>query len=160
MTPLDVLLDIWADTITLPYVETVNWRTDTSTLADRWGAAIYQCQERADVTLGSNPWVEEKGFFLIGLFTRVGTGPADLDPAIAEVRQGLHGAARNGLRILQVDGPHDVDPEGMGEWWQVVLTAQFIFQTRRNAVGPLGNGWQGVGAGFVVPVPPPGGWTP
>lgn len=159
-TPLDTMLSIWADTIDLPYLETVNWPADTDSFPDQWAAAIYQCQERADVTLGSNPWVEERGFFLIGLFTRSGKGPADLDDAIAQVRLGLHGAAREGLRILQVDGPHDVDPEAIGEWWQVVLTAQFIFQTRRSATGALGNGWFGTHGDFVVPVPPAGGWTP
>jgi hypothetical protein len=159
-TPLDVLLSIWRDTIALPYLETVNWPADTNGFPDQWGAVIYQNQAREDVTLGSTPWVEEKGFFLIGLFTRSGKGPGDLDAAIAEVRQGLHGAHRDGLAILQVDGPHDVDPDGMGEWWQVVLTAQFIFQTRRSATGPLGTGWLGTNQGFVMPQPPPGGWTP
>jgi hypothetical protein len=159
-TPLEALLSIWDDCIPLPYIETVNWPADTDSFPDQWGAVIYQNQQRADVTLGSNPWVEEQGFFLIGLFTRSGKGPADLDTAIAQVRQGLHGAARDGLRVLQVDGPHDVDPEGMGEWWQVVLTAQFIFQTRRSATGPLGNGWLGTNADFDVPPMPPGGWTP
>jgi hypothetical protein len=160
MTPLEAMLSIWADTITVPYLETVNWPADTNGFPDQWAATIYQNTSREDQTLGSQPWVEEQGFFMIGLFTRSGKGPGDLDAAIAEVRQGLHGAARDGLRILGVDGPHDVDPEGMGEWWQVVLTAKFIFQTRRSATGSLGNGWLGTGQGFEVPPMPPGGWTP
>jgi hypothetical protein len=159
-TPLDVLLSIWQDTITLPYVETVNWPADTNGFPDRWGAAIYQNTARADVTLGSNPWVEEQGYFMIGLFTRSGKGPSDLDAAIAEVRLALHGAHRDGLAIQQVDGPHDADPEGMGEWWQAVLTAHFIFQSRRSATGQLLTGWRGIGQGFAVPPLPPDGWTP
>ena len=93
--------------------------------------------------MGSNPWVEETGFFLIGLFTRSGTGPAALDSAVDQVRRAFHGAARDGLLIEDVDGPHDVDPESDGEWWQVALTANFKFQTRRDATGPLYGDWQG-----------------
>ena len=78
------------------------------------------------------PWVEETGTILVGLFTRSGSGPAALDQAVDYIRQTFHGARRDGLVIRQVDGPHDVDPEGFGEWWQLAMTARYTFQTRRD----------------------------
>ena len=57
--------------------------------------------------------------------------------------------------ILQVDGPHDVDPEGMGEWWQLAMTARYTFQTRRDASGPLYGDWQGFPDAPPAPLPVP-----
>jgi hypothetical protein len=144
MTPLEVFRQIWTQTIPAPpYVDTVNQPVETDTLPTRWASAIIQPQTRADVSLGSQPWVEENGFFLIGLFTRSGKGPADLDAAVDAVRAGLHGAALNGLNLEEVDGPHDIDPQADGEWWRLALTAKYTFQTRRNATGPLYGDWVG-----------------
>jgi hypothetical protein len=84
-TPLAIFQQIWAECIpadVLPYVEAVNRNVDTNTLPEEWGAAILQPEARTDVTLGSMPWVEESGTFLIGLFTRSGSGPAALDEAV------------------------------------------------------------------------------
>lgn len=145
MTPLEVFTAIWADQIgaALPLVETVNYGVETDKLPAKWAAVVYQPEQRADVTMGSNPWVEEQGQFLIGLFARSGTGPAVLDAEVALVRAAFHGAARDNLVVSEVDGPHDLDPEADGEWWRLALTARFTFQTTRNATGPLHGGWQG-----------------
>jgi hypothetical protein len=144
MTPLEIFLSIWAERVpAVPYVETVNSMVDTNALGDPWGAVVYQPQTRQDATLGSQPWVEEKGTFLIGLFTRSGSGPMALDAALAEVRLGFHGAALDGLHIDSVDGPHDLDPEADGEWWRLVLTANYTFHSRRAASGPLYGDWAG-----------------
>lgn len=151
MTPLEIFNSIWTEKVTIQFIEAVNFPSDTSTFDDEWGAALYQSTSRADVTLGSTPWVEESGFFLIGLFTRSGNGPKALDGATAQVRAAFHGAARDGLVIEQVDGPHDVDPAADGEWWQVAMTASFKFQTRRSATGPLFGSW----LGFPDAAPPP-----
>jgi Bacteriophage related domain of unknown function len=146
MTPLDIFIDLWRTLIpaaAVPYTEAVNTQVDTNALPDIWGAAMYQPEAATDVTLGSQPWVEETGTFLIGLFTRSGNGPAALDAAVDAVRRAFHGVRRDGLLILQVDGPHDIDPDGTGEWWQLALTARYVWQTRRDATGPLYGGWQG-----------------
>lgn len=145
MTPLEVFAAIWAARIgaSLPLIETVNWSVDTNTLPDKWAAVVYQPDERVDVTLGSNPWVEESGAFLIGLFARSGTGPAALDGEVDMVRNAYHGAARDNLVVLQVDGPHDLDPEADGEWWRLAMTAQYTFQSVRDQAGPLYHGWSG-----------------
>src|SRR5262249_53527596 len=77
-TPLAIFQQIWSECIpadVLPYVEAVNRNVDTNTLPYEWGAAILQAEARTDVTLGSMPWVEESGTFLIGLFSRSGSGP-------------------------------------------------------------------------------------
>jgi hypothetical protein len=153
-TPLAIFKEIWSERIpalALPYIEAVNSPVDASKAPEVWGAAVVQPDGRSDVTLGSMPWVEETGQFLIGLFTRSGTGPAALDQAVDYIRETFHGAHRDGLAILQVDGPHDVDPEGLGEWWQLAMTARYTFQTRRDATDPLYGGWQG----FPDTPPPP-----
>jgi hypothetical protein len=144
-TPLAIFKAIWSERIpamVLPYIEAVNLPMDANTAPDVWGAAVLQPEQRSDVTLGSQPWVEETGTFLIGLFTRSGKGPAALDQAVDYIRQTFHGFASGGLVILQVDGPHDVEPEGFGEWWQLALTARYSFQTRRDASRPLYGDWQ------------------
>lgn len=147
MTPLEIFLAIWQQQVpTLPYIETVNSQVDTNTLPDQWAGVVYQPNTVVDVTLGSHPWVEETGTFLIGIFTRSGKGPADLDAALTEVRAAFHGAALNGLWISDIAGPHDLDPEADGEWWRLALTANYKFQTRRDATGPLYGDWVGFNA--------------
>jgi hypothetical protein len=157
-TPLAIFKAIWAEHIpasVLPYIEAVNSPVDTSQAPDVWGAAVLQPDSRSDVTLGSMPWVEESGQFLIGLFTRSGSGPAALDEAVDYIRQTFHGAHLDGLAILQVDGPHDVDPEGLGEWWQLALTARYTLQTRRDGTDPFYGGWEGFPETPPAPLPPP-----
>jgi hypothetical protein len=158
-TPLAIFKAIWAERIpadVLPYIEAVNSPVDASQAPDVWGAAVVQNDTRTDVTLGSQPWVEEVGTILIGLFTRSGSGPDALDQAVDYIRQTFHGAHRDGLAILQVDGPHDVDPEGLGEWWQLAMTARYTFQTRRDATDPLYGGWEGFPDTPPLPLPLPG----
>jgi hypothetical protein len=145
MTPLDVFNLIWAQQIgaALPLIETVNFGVDTNDLPEKWAAVVYQPDETTDVTMGSTPWVEETGQFLIGLFARSGSGPTVLDAEIKLVRDALHGAARDNLAIFQVNGPHDLDPEADGEWWRLALTARYTFQGIRSQDGPLYHGWAG-----------------
>jgi hypothetical protein len=144
MTPLQIFMTIWQQQVTtVPYVECVNTPVDTDSLPNEWGSAVYLPETTTDATLGSRPWVEERGQFLVGLFTRSGKGPAALDAAVAAVRQAFHGAALDGLWLMQVDGPHDLDPEADGEWWRLALTVQYVYQFRRDATGPLYGEWQG-----------------
>jgi hypothetical protein len=158
-TPLDIFLQIWAERIppdVLPYIEAVNNPFDTSTAPDEWGAVVVQNDQRTDVTLGSQPWVEETGTFLIGLFTRKHAGPKMLDAQVNYIRQTFHGARRDGLVIVQVYGPHDVEPQGEGQWWQVAMTAHYTFQTRRDAGSdPLYGRWQGFPQSPPPPLPRP-----
>jgi hypothetical protein len=154
MTPLEVFLARWQAAIppaVATYVEAVNNPTDINEAPDPWAAVVLQPEQRTDVTLGSQPWVEETGTFLIGLFTRSGKGPAALDHAVDYVRTAFHGWRGDGLLVTQVDGPHDMDPAASGEWWQLSLTARYSFQTRRDARGPGYGDW----SGFPDAPPPP-----
>jgi hypothetical protein len=154
MTPLEIFRQIWAAKIpadALTLYETVNAQMDLNDAHDPWAAVILQPDAVVDVTLGSNPWVEETGAFVIGLFTRSGKGPAALDQAVQYVRQTFHGVRYGGLLIEQVNGPHDVDPEAIGNWWQLALSAPYKFQTRRDASTPLYGDWQA----FPQTPPPP-----
>jgi hypothetical protein len=156
-TPLDVFKATWTAKIpaaVLPYIEAVNSQVDTNEAPDVWGAAIVQPATRGDVTLGSTPWVEEAGHFLIGLFTRSASGPAALDQAVDYIRQTFHGFRGDGLLVLQVDGPLDGDPESVGEWWQLAMTARYTFQTRRDASGPGYGNWPGFPDTPPAPLPP------
>ena len=158
-TPLAIFKQAWAELIpadVLPYIEAVNFQHDTSTAPDRWGAAIVQPEQRGDVTLGSEPWVEETGTILIGLFTRSGSGP---------------GRARRGGRLHPPDVPRPAHqragdhrrstgrttsiPRASGEWWQLAMTARYTFQTRRDASGPLYGDWQGFPDAPPAPLPVP-----
>lgn len=153
-TPLDVFEAMWAARIpeaVAKYYDAVNKSVDLNDVPDKWASAVVQPEGRVDVTLGSKPWVEESGGILVGLFTRSGTGPKALDQAIDYVRQSFHGARQDGLLIEQVDGPLDIDPEGIGEWWQVAMLCRYKFQTRRDASLPGFGDWQG----FPDEPPPP-----
>jgi len=157
-TPLGIFKQRWLDAIppdALTYYEAVNAQLDLNDAHDPWGAVIVQPEARPDVTMGSMPWVEEAGSFAIGLYTRSGTGPAALDTAIAYIRQTFHGYRYGGLVIEEVDGPHDVDPEGLGEWWGVMMTGRYKFQTRRDASGPLYGDWQDFPETPPAPLPGP-----
>lgn len=151
MTPSEVFTAIWTEQIgaALPLIEAVNRSVDTNDLPDKWAAVVYQPEERTDVTMGSNPWVEETGRFLIALLARSGSGAKILDTEVQMVRDAFHGAARDNLAVFQVDGPHDIDPEADGEWWRLALEARYTFQTVRDQLGPLYHGW----AGFTERVP-------
>jgi hypothetical protein len=158
MTPLDIFKQRWEAAIpadAIAYYEAVNAQLDLNDASDPWGAAVQQPETRSDVTLGSTPWVEETGTFLIGLFTRSGAGPAALDQAVDYIRQTFHGYRYGGLLIEQVDGPHDVDPEAVGEWWQLALTARYRFQTRRDASQPGYGDWQDFPDAPPPPLPVP-----
>jgi hypothetical protein len=158
MTPLEIFFARWQAAIppsAITYIEAVNLQTNINDAPDPWGAAVVQPTTRVDVTLGSTPWVEETGTILIGLFTRSGKGPAALDQAVDYVRQTFHGYRSDGLLILSVDGPHDVDPEAMGEWWQVAMTANYQFQTRRDASGPGFGNWPNFPDTPPAPLPGP-----
>lgn len=158
MTPLDIFKQRWLAAIppeVVTYYEAVNAQLDLNDAHDPWGAAIVQPEARTDVTLGSNPWVEETGTFAIGIYTRSGKGPTVLDQAVDYIRDTFHGYRYGGLLIEEVDGPHDVDPEAVGEWWGLMLTARYRFQTRRDASRPFYGDWQGFPDTPPAPLPGP-----
>jgi hypothetical protein len=157
MTPLEIFMARWQAAIpesVIKYIEVVNMQADINDAPD-WGTAMVESESSPDVTLGSQPWVEEIGTFLIGLFTRSGQGPKALDTAVAYVRAAFHGYRSDGLLIEQVDGPHNGDPEGFGEWWQVGMTARYKFQTRRDASGPGYGNWPNFPDTPPAPLPGP-----
>ena len=153
-TPLAIFLEIWSERIpadVLPYVEAVNYGVDTNDAHDPWGAAIVQPEARADVTLGTKPWVEENGTIPDRAVHALGLRPGRARRGGRVHPADLYGARRDGLVIQQVDGPHDVDPEGFGEWWQLALTART--RSRAGAMAPTRSmaGWEG----FPAAPPPP-----
>lgn len=135
MTPLDEFVARWnASSISVPFVEVVNTPVTLDMVPDEWGSAMIQAgEQRRDVTLGSNPWVEETGTIIVGLFAKSGTGRNSLDQAVSELRNTFHGwqSADRSIHFTSVNGPEDIDPEGAGEWWRLGLTVPYIVQSRR-----------------------------
>ena len=144
MMPLDIFEQQWIDAgISIPFYGTVNQNVDTNSCPDKWASAMDQPDQRLDVTLGSNPHVYLSGNIMIGLFARSGGGEDVLNSEINEVRKAFHGFAKNGLEIQQVNGPHDTDPQADGEWFRLVMSAQYVYYERRDATGPGFGDWVG-----------------
>lgn len=131
----------------IPLVDVVNTSVDLNAMPDKWAGAVVQVETDADQTMGSNPHVLETGFIAIGLFARSGEGVKILDAEIAAVKAALHGWASDGLEILRVDGPLDVEPFVEGNWYQAALQAAYEFRYRRNATGPGFGDLQGLSHG-------------
>lgn len=155
MTILDILQARWrGDAFNpatleplIPLVDVVNTNVDLNDMPDKWAGAVVQEETSADLTMGSNPWVESTGFIAIGLFARSGTGVEIMDAEIAAVKDALHGWASDGLEIGRVDGPLDVEPMAEGNWYQFALQAAYSFKYRRDATGPGYGDLQGLSHG-------------
>jgi len=144
VTPTEIFVAQWnAAGLSLPYVETMNVPVDTNTLPDKWASSVLHSETRDDVTMGSRPQVEETGQIVVGLFTRSGEGSSDLDAEIEEVRTAFHGFAKDGLEILSVTGPFDLDVDQEGEWWRVAMSCQYKFYSVRDATRPGFGDWEG-----------------
>lgn len=131
----------------IPLEEVANINVDLNAMPEKWAGAIVQNETDADETMGSNPWVLETGWIAIGLFARSGTGVKILDPEIRAVKDALHGWASDGLKLIRVDGPLDVEPFVEGNWYQAALQAAYEYRYRRNATGPGFGDLQGLSHG-------------
>jgi len=144
VSALSIFVAQWnASGIAIPYVETANTPVDTNELPDKWGSAVQQADTSNDVTMGSQPQVEETGQILVGLFSRSGAGAYDLDADIQAIKTAFMGFAKNGLEIISVAGPFDMDQDQEGEWWRVGVSCEYKFYSVRNATGPGFGDWVG-----------------
>jgi hypothetical protein len=140
MTPLDQFIARWnAVPMPVPYVDVINTPIETNDLPDQWGSAVLEIDERADVTLGSNPHVEERGRIIVGLFERSGKGRNGLDAAVAALKLYFHQymTPDNTLQITAVVGPEAIEPEADGEWWRLGFTLPCQIWSRRVEPVPL-----------------------
>ena len=136
MTPLEIFFERWQAAIpptVVTYLEAVNARLDLNDAVDPWGAVVLQPETRGDVTLGSNPWVEETGQVAVALIAKSGEGTDLLDEATAWLRATFHGwkADNNNLRFTAVVGPTDPEPQADGEWWRLGFSVPYVWQSRR-----------------------------
>lgn len=132
---------------TIPLEDVVNTNVDLNAMPEKWAGAVVQAENDTDESLGSNPWVLESGFIAIGLFAKSGEGVKILDAEIRAVKDALHGWASDGLTILRVEGPLDVEPFVEGNWYQAALQAAYEYRYRRNATGPGFGDTQGLAHG-------------
>jgi hypothetical protein len=132
MRPLDDFVVRWTAKMPVPFVEVINIPVTTDTLPDVWGTAMLQSNEREDVSLGLNPWVEERGELLPVLFARSGKGRSVLDTALAALRLHFHGymTTDNNLHYRQVIGPQETEVSE-GEWWRLAFLVPYTLQSRR-----------------------------
>lgn len=147
MTPLDQFKNRWLALMPVPYIDAVNTNVDTDELDEPWGSAYLQADTRSDVTMGSNPHVEETGEIVAALFARSGTGDAGLNAAVIALRQVFHGymTTDNTLQFVAVVGPENVDPLADGEWWRLVFTVPYKVWSRRIEPVPVAfaQDWRG-----------------
>jgi hypothetical protein len=134
--PLELIKTRWALVAGIPpFFDTVNEQPDLEDMPDKWASALVQVESRTDVSMGSNPWVEERGNVVVGLFAKAGTGVTILDAEINALRAAFHGYVGqdggNTFQVLAVEGPLDVDPETDGDWWRIALTMPYTYQSRR-----------------------------
>ena len=133
MRPLDDFIALWTSKgVPLEFHDTINTPVPIDEFPATWGSARYDVETRTDVTLGSNPYVEERGVITVGLFARSGTGGTVLDNAISFIREHFHGyaSADGKLYYTQVEGPFEIEDVG-GEWWQVALAIPYVLQSTR-----------------------------
>jgi hypothetical protein len=136
VTPLEIFEARWAAAgISAPYWQTVNYQVDLDSMPSIWASATYYSPERPDMTMGSEPFVQENGTVLVALFASAGSGSSALNPLVAEVRAAFAGYsvkdADGETLFVQVNGPEDLDPQTTGNWWQLLLTVPCEVYTRR-----------------------------
>lgn len=139
--PYDLVKARWTVVdMPVPFVDTLNTQPDLNDLPDLWGSALVQVEVRRDVTMGAQPWVEESGNIVVGLFARAGTGPNALDVAVQALRDGFAGYVKDEgegtFQVSAVDGPVDIDPETDGDWWRVAMSMPYTYQSRRLVLVP------------------------
>lgn len=139
MTPLDYFLDRWRAMPGLPPIYNAsNLHVDTSTLPDPWAGVLVQGQDFRNITMGSQPWQQETGSFIVGVFTRAGEGMPDTDTLVRQVRAAFmnYRSPDRVLGIEQIDGPLDVDPAAEDGWHQLALDCRYTAWTQGVAVQP------------------------
>jgi hypothetical protein len=119
----------------LRYVETINRslpRNPPLPLPDVWGSLAFDAETRRHMTMGADPWVEERGQVVFGVFGRSGHGdvPAlTAAEAIVAASEGWASPAGDAW-FVSVGAPRQVEMEAEGEWFMLSVTAIYILQER------------------------------
>lgn len=141
MTPLEEFEARWnavvLPAIGLPLIKPSNTHVDVDTLPDPWAGVIVNSQEFRNLTMGSQPWCEETGTFLVGTFIKSGKGFAGNDATARTVREAFMNwsSAPSGERLFveSVAGPLDIDPDAEGGWHQLALELRYQAWTQGAA---------------------------
>jgi len=103
------------------------------------GSLLFAVTERKDTTLGANPYVEETGIVTIKVFGPSGSSDAATIEKATEIQRRLAGRLlRPDILVPVVFGPIDDTPEGEGEFYEVQLAADYVFQMRETRLNPGG----------------------
>jgi hypothetical protein len=135
MTPLDYFLERWTQQgLVIPIHVVSDLHVDLNAMPIQWAGVIVQAQEYRNMTLGSVPWREENGLYVVGVFTRAGeaAGFAETDTAARLVRQAFMNwqTTDNALHVEAVDGPLDIDPVAEDGWHRLALEMRYQLWTQ------------------------------
>lgn len=133
MTPLDYFTARWAEAgIALPIYTMSNVNVDLNAMPALWAGVIVQAQELRNMTLGSQPWQEEAGLFLVGVFNRAGAGFPATDDTARSVRAAYMNweSADTRMRVEGVAGPLDLDPAAEEGWHRLALELRYQLWTQ------------------------------
>lgn len=128
MTPADYFLARWAAVPGLPPLHLAsNLAVDLNAMPDQWAGLMINAQEFRNLTMGSRPYLEETGSFLVGVFTRGGAGFAGTDVLARQVRDAFFNwtTADDVLRVESIDGPLDIDPAAEDGWHRLALEMRY-----------------------------------
>jgi hypothetical protein len=118
---------------TIPLVETINDApTDMETEQQIWATFVFDVINRADVTMGTNPWTEETGVAMVALMGYSGVGDDLVGQAAATVMAAWKHwiSADKMLWLSSVDGPRPPDLETVGDKYRLSVSLNYAYQTR------------------------------
>lgn len=133
MTPLELFEARWNEAVLpvlgLPIYLPSNQHIDVEQLPDPWAGVLVNSQEFRNLTMGSQPWREEVGTFLVGTFVKSNKGFKGNDATARTVREAFMNwsSAPSGERLFveSVAGPLDIDPDAEGGWHQLALELHY-----------------------------------
>ena len=120
----------------LPFYETINYvpreSDEEDGLPDVWGTLQFRADTRVPLTMGSRPWMEERGVVSIAIVVKSGDSDSD---AIARATQAMEAwtgwCTPNGRIWFQAVGaPQQLDEESLGEWFIVSIACNYVAQDR------------------------------
>jgi hypothetical protein len=133
MTPLEYFEARWAAEVpALPLFNPSAMHVDLAQMPSPWAGVIVQAQEYRNMTLGTRPWREETGTYVLGIFQRPGDGFAAADGLARQVREAFMDwhTDDGALHVEAIDGPLDIDPAAEDGWHRLALEIQYQIWTQ------------------------------
>jgi hypothetical protein len=128
----NAVLAAWpAHCVDLPLHETIN-KDLVKSLPPVWGTLSFVSNSRQHMTMGANPWIEERGTVMLVIAVPSGTGAADgatRAEAIMHAWDGWQDPSGD-IEFLSVGAPQPIEMEAVGDWFLFGVTANYRAQER------------------------------